>query len=507
MKTIFEKSNGVEGIGFGECKLGDYLPQVLLRKEAVGLPQLSELEVMRHYKELSDRNFCIEKGFYPLGSCTMKYNPKVNELLASLEGFVNLHPLQDDEDAQGALELMYNLQEELKKITGMDAVTLQPAAGAHGELTGMMVIKKYFEVKGETKRKKVIVPDSAHGTNPASAKMCGFDIVEVKSNSKGQVDVESLKSLLDDEVAAIMMTNPNTLGIFEENVLEISKLMHDNGSLLYYDGANFNAIMGWTNPALMGFDVVHLNLHKTFASPHGGGGPGVGPICVAEHLVPFLPGHGIFGNSQNQVSAAPFGSAGILPITYGYIRMMGAEGLTQATKIAILNANYLATCLKDTYGVVYRGANGFVGHEMILECRKVHEEAGISENDIAKRLMDYGYHAPTLSFPVHGTLMIEPTESESLAELDNFVDVMLNIWKEIQEVKNGEADKDDNVLINAPHPEYEIVSDRWEHSYTREKAAYPIESVRDNKFWVNVARVDNTLGDRKLLPTRYGTFE
>ena len=289
MKTIFEKSNGVEGIGFGECKLGDYLPQVLLRKEAVGLPQLSELEVMRHYKELSDRNFCIEKGFYPLGSCTMKYNPKVNELLASLEGFVNLHPLQDDEDAQGALELMYNLQEELKKITGMDAVTLQPAAGAHGELTGMMVIKKYFEVKGETKRKKVIVPDSAHGTNPASAKMCGFDIVEVKSNSKGQVDVESLKSLLDDEVAAIMMTNPNTLGIFEENVLEISKLMHDNGSLLYYDGANFNAIMGWTNPALMGFDVVHLNLHKTFATPHGGGGPGAGPVGVKSFLKEFLP--------------------------------------------------------------------------------------------------------------------------------------------------------------------------------------------------------------------------
>lgn len=268
-----------------------------------------------------------------------------------------------------------------------------------------------------------------------------------------------------------------------------------------------NAQVGLTNPGFIGADVCHLNLHKTFASPHGGGGPGVGPICVAEHLVPFLPGHGIFGNAQNQVSSAPFGSAGILPITYGYIRMMGTEGLTMATKIAILNANYLAACLKDTYGIVYRGANGFVGHEMILECRKVHEETGISENDIAKRLMDYGYHAPTLSFPVHGTLMIEPTESESLAELDNFVDVMLNIWQEIQEVKNGEADKDDNVLINAPHPEYEIVSDRWEHSYTREKAAYPIESVRENKFWINVARVDNTLGDRKLLPTRYGTFE
>ena len=272
MKTIFEKSNGVDGIGFEENELGDFLPQELIRKDVIGLPQLSELEVMRHYKELSDRNFCIEKGFYPLGSCTMKYNPKVNELLASLEGFANLHPLQSDEDSQGALELMFNLQEALKKITGMDAVTLQPAAGAHGELTGMMVIKKYFETKGETNRKKVIVPDSAHGTNPMSAKMCGFDIIQVQSNEKGQVDIEALKELLDSDVAAIMMTNPNTLGIFEEKVLEISKLMHDNGSLLYYDGANFNAIMGWKNPAMMGIDVNHLNLQKTYATNNEDGG-------------------------------------------------------------------------------------------------------------------------------------------------------------------------------------------------------------------------------------------
>ena len=277
MKTIFEKSTGADGIGVWEGSLGDFIPKEMLREGKIGLPQLSELDVMRHYKELSDRNFCVEKGFYPLGSCTMKYNPKVNELLASLEGFTNLHPLQSDEDSQGALELMYKLQEALKKITGMDAMTLQPAAGAHGELTGMMIIKKYFEVKGETNRKKVLVPDSAHGTNPASAKMCGFDIVEVKSNSRGQVDIEALKGLLDKDVAAIMMTNPNTLGIFEENVLEISKLMHENGSLLYYDGANFNAVMGWTNPALMGFDIVHLNRHKTFSTPHGGGGPGAGP--------------------------------------------------------------------------------------------------------------------------------------------------------------------------------------------------------------------------------------
>lgn len=441
MKTIFEKSNGVEGIGFGECKLGDYLPQVLLRKEAVGLPQLSELEVMRHYKELSDRNFCIEKGFYPLGSCTMKYNPKVNELLASLEGFVNLHPLQDDEDAQGALELMYNLQEELKKITGMDAVTLQPAAGAHGELTGMMVIKKYFEVKGETKRKKVIVPDSAHGTNPASAKMCGFDIVEVKSNSKGQVDLEALRSLLDKDVAAIMMTNPNTLGIFEENVLEISKLMHDNGSLLYYDGANFNAIMGWTNPALMGFDVVHLNLHKTFATPHGGGGPGAGPVGVKSFLKEFLPvpsiefdGNKYYRNYNVEHTIGKvrsfYGNFGVLVRAYAYILMMG-KNLKLASADAVLNANYIKEKLKGVYELPYDEP---CMHEFVLSGEKQHHQ-GVSTLGIAKRLMDSNCHPPTIYFPliVHEAIMIEPTESESKEVLDGFIDTMLKIAKEIEE--------------------------------------------------------------------------
>lgn len=441
MKTIFEKSNGVEGIGFGECKLGDYLPQALLRKEAVGLPQLSELEVMRHYKELSDRNFCIEKGFYPLGSCTMKYNPKVNELLASLEGFVNLHPLQDDEDAQGALELMYNLQEELRKITGMDAVTLQPAAGAHGELTGMMVIKKYFEVKGETNRKKVIVPDSAHGTNPASAKMCGFDIVEVKSNSKGQVDIEALKSLLDKDVAAIMMTNPNTLGIFEENVLEISKLMHDNGSLLYYDGANFNAIMGWTNPALMGFDVVHLNLHKTFATPHGGGGPGAGPVGVKSFLKEFLPvpsiefdGNKYYRNYNVEHTIGKvrsfYGNFGVLVRAYAYILMMG-KNLKLASADAVLNANYIKEKLKGVYELPYDEP---CMHEFVLSGEKQHHQ-GVSTLGIAKRLMDSNCHPPTVYFPliVHEAIMIEPTESESKEVLDGFIDTMLKIAKEIEE--------------------------------------------------------------------------
>ena len=440
MKTIFEKSNGAEGIGVGEYKLGDFLPEDFLRKETIGLPQLSELEVMRHYKELSDRNFCIEKGFYPLGSCTMKYNPKVNELLASLDGFANLHPLQSDEDAQGALELMFNLQEALKKITGMDAVTLQPAAGAHGELTGMMIIKKYFETKGELNRTKVIVPDSAHGTNPASAKMCGFDIVEVKSNSKGQVDIEALKQLLDKDVAAIMMTNPNTLGIFEEKVLEISELMHQNGSLLYYDGANFNAVMGWTNPALMGFDVVHLNLHKTFATPHGGGGPGAGPVCVTEKLKDYLPvptieyNGGMYKRNYDVKHSIGkvrsfFGNFGVLVRAYAYILMMG-NNLKLASGDAVLNANYLKEKLKGKYELPYDVP---CMHEFVLSGEKQHQQ-GVSTLGIAKRLMDSNFHPPTVYFPliVHEAIMIEPTESESKKVLDDFADTMIKIAKEIE---------------------------------------------------------------------------
>ena len=444
MKTIFEKTNGVDGVCIGETegiKLEGVIPKELLREGSIGLPQLSELEVLRHYKELSDRNFCIEKGFYPLGSCTMKYNPKVNELLASLEGFANLHPLQDDEDCQGALELMYNLQEKLKYITGMDAVTLQPAAGAHGELTGMMIIKKYFEVKGETNRTKVIIPDSAHGTNPASAKMCGFEIVEVKSNERGQVDIEELKTILDENVAAIMMTNPNTLGIFEEKVLEISKLMHDNGSLLYYDGANFNAIMGWTNPALMGFDVVHLNLHKTFATPHGGGGPGAGPVGVVEKLKDFLPsptvefdGNKYYRNYNISHSIGKvrsfYGNFGVLVRAYAYILMMG-DNLKLASADAVLNANYIKEKLKGFYELPYDEP---CMHEFVLSGEKQHQE-GVSTIGIAKRLMDDNIHPPTVYFPliVHEAIMIEPTESESKEVLDNFINVMLKIAEEIKE--------------------------------------------------------------------------
>ena len=441
MKTIFEKSTGADGIGVWEGSLGDFLPKEMLREGKIGLPQLSELDVMRHYKELSDKNFCVEKGFYPLGSCTMKYNPKVNELLASLEGFTNLHPLQTDEESQGALELMYKLQEALKKITGMDAITLQPAAGAHGELTGMMIVKKYFETKGEKNRKKVIVPDSAHGTNPASAKMCGFDIVEVKSNAKGQVDIEALKELLDKDVAAIMMTNPNTLGIFEENVLEISKLMHENGSLLYYDGANFNAVMGWTNPALMGFDIVHLNLHKTFSTPHGGGGPGAGPVGVVESLKEFLPVPVIdyvggkyvrnynLSHSIGKVRSF-YGNFGVLVRAYAYILMMG-NNLKLASADAVLNANYLKEKLKGAYDLPYDEP---CMHEFVLSGERQHHQ-GVSTLGIAKRLMDYNCHPPTVYFPliVHEALMIEPTESESKEVLDNFVEVMLKIAREIEE--------------------------------------------------------------------------
>lgn len=452
MKTIFEKSNGVVGIALTDEKEDlSFLDKKFVRDEKIGLPSVSELEAMRHYKELSDLNFCIEKGFYPLGSCTMKYNPKVNELLANLDGFVNLHPFSDEEDCQGALELMFKLQEALKKITGMDAVTLQPAAGAHGELTGMMVIKKYFEVKGEN-RKKVIIPDSAHGTNPASAHLCGFDVVPVKSNEKGQVDLDALKELLDSDVAGIMMTNPNTLGIYEENVLEISKLMHENGSLLYYDGANFNAIMGHTNPKLMGFDVVHLNLHKTFSTPHGGGGPGAGPVCVVEKLKDCLPvptvdfdGQRYYRNYNLEHSIGSvkgfYGNFGVLVRAYAYILMMG-NNLKEASENAVLNANYLKEKLKDAYLLPYDEA---CMHEFVLSGEKQKQENGVSTLNIAKALMDENTHPPTVYFPliVHEAIMIEPTESETKQVLDEFVEAMLKIAKD--------AKNNPEKVISAPH--------------------------------------------------------
>lgn len=451
MKTIFEKSNGTDGINLTDVKINiDFLPKNLCRTADTNLPQLSELDVMRHYKELSDLNFCIEQGFYPLGSCTMKYNPKVNELLASLDGF-NIHPNVSDDMAQGALKLMYNLQSSLLKITGMDAITLKPSAGAHGEMTGMMIIRKYFDSIGE-KRTKVIIPDSAHGTNPASAKMSGFDIVEIKSNEKGQVDIDALKSVLDRDVAAIMMTNPNTLGIFEENVEEISRLMHENGSLLYYDGANFNAIMGYTNPKLMGFDVVHLNLHKTFSTPHGGGGPGAGPVAVVEKLKDYLPtpivdfdGEKYFRNYdlKNSIGSVKdfYGNFSVLVKAYAYILMMG-KNLKHASENAVLNANYLKEKLKKYYDLPYDEP---CMHEFVLSGERQKHESGVSTLNIAKALMDGNTHPPTVYFPliVHEAIMIEPTESEHKEMLDDFVETMIQIAQTAKE--NPEE------ILSAPH--------------------------------------------------------
>ena len=491
------------------------LPELFQRKSAYLTHEVfnkyhTETEMMRYIKRLERKDISLAHSMISLGSCTMKLNAAAELLPLSNAAWMNVHPLVPDDQAAGYQTLIHNLCEQLKTITGFAGVSLQPNSGAAGEYTGLRVIRSYLESIGQGHRHLVLIPASAHGTNPASAVQAGYEPLTCACDEHGNVDLNDLREKAEahkDELAALMITYPSTHGIFEEEIKEICQIIHSCGAQVYMDGANMNGQVGLTNPGTIGADLCHLNLHKTFASPHGGGGPGVGPICVSEHLVPFLPGHVSKGNPTNEVSAAPYGSAGILPITYGYICMMGAEGLKRATQVAILNANYLAACLKDAYGVVYCGKNGFVGHEMILECRKLHEESGISENDISKRLMDYGYHAPTLSFPVHGTLMIEPTESESKAELDNFINVMVHIREEIAEIESGEADKEDNVLVNSPHPEYEIVGDNWTHPYSREKAAYPIESVRENKFWINVARIDNTLGDRKLLPTRYGSFE
>ena len=439
----------------------------------------TETELMRYITRLGRKDVSLAQSMISLGSCTMKLNPASTMLPLSLAQFQNIHPYAPEEQVEGYKELIENLSSYLCEITGFKGCTLQPNSGAAGEYTGLRVIRAYLESIGQGHRNIVLLPASAHGTNPASAIQCGFTTVSVKCDDKGNIDLEDFRAKAEankDNLAASMITYPSTHGIFEADIKEMCEIVHACGGQLYMDGANMNAQVGLTNPGTIGADVCHLNLHKTFSSPHGGGGPGVGPICVAKHLVPFLPQHPVlFGSDLNTVSAAPYGSAGILPITYGYIRMLGAEGLTMATKIAILNANYLAAKFKDTYGIVYTGTTGRVGHELILECRTVKERTGIDESDIAKRLMDFGYHAPTLSFPVHGTLMVEPTESESKAELDRFVEVLECIWNEIKEVEDGTADKTDNVLKNAPHPEYEVAADEWNHSYPRSKAAFPLE--------------------------------
>ncbi len=466
----------------------------------------TETEMMRYIKKLENRDMSLTHSMISLGSCTMKLNSAASMFPLTNPHFANLHPFVPIGQAKGYSKMFEDLNDYLLKITGFEDISLQPNSGAAGEYAGLITIKGYQESIGEGHRNIALIPSSAHGTNPASAVMAGMKLIIIKCDENGNIDVEDLKKQAEankDNLSSFIVTYPSTHGVFESRIMEMCEIVHQNGGQVYMDGANMNAQIGYTNPGIIGADVCHLNLHKTFAIPHGGGGPGVGPIAVAKHLSDFLPSHDFLdkNNKATAVSSAPYGSASVLTISYAYVKMSGAEGLKKSTAMAILNANYLADSLKDYYKIVYTGEEGRVGHEMILECRDIKKDTGISETDIAKRLIDYGFHAPTLSFPVHGTLMIEPTESESKRELDRFVEAMISIHGEIMEVKNGEADKDNNVLINSPHSEYEIVCGEWKHDYSRQKAAYPLEWVKENKFWVNVARIDNAHGDRNLFCT------
>jgi len=466
----------------------------------------TEHEMLRYIRQLEAKDLSLVHSMISLGSCTMKLNATSEMIPVTWPELNGLHPFVPAEQAAGYYEMFEALSDQLGEITGFPGISLQPNAGAQGEYTGLMVIREYFKSRNEAHRNIAIIPASAHGTNPASAVMAGMKVVVVKTDEKGNIDVDDLKSKAEkyaDSLACLMVTYPSTHGVFEESIREITKVIHDFGGQVYMDGANMNAQVGLTSPGMIGADVCHLNLHKTFCIPHGGGGPGMGPIGVAEHLKPFLPGHPLVKTGGIQamkaVSAAPWGSASILVISYAYIKMMGGNGLTNATKYAILNANYINAQLKKNFKTLYQGKNGRVAHEMIIDTREYKQSAGIEVEDIAKRLMDYGFHAPTVSFPVAGTVMIEPTESEGKAELDRFCEAMISIREEIAEVENETFSQDENVLKHAPHTAAVVISDEWSREYSREKAAYPASWTRTNKFWPAVSRINSTFGDRNLV--------
>lgn len=504
--NLFAADQAAPAVSDLAAQVASRLPQGLLRQSAILQHEVfnryhSETELMRYLRKLADKDLALDRSMIPLGSCTMKLNAASEMIPVTWPEFGNLHPFAPVEQAAGYTQLTTELEAMLCAATGYDAVSLQPNAGSQGEYAGLLAIRAYHLSRGDDQRDICLIPQSAHGTNPATASMAGMRVVVTACDARGNVDIADLKAKAEehkDRLAAIMITYPSTHGVFEEGIREICQIIHDNGGQVYIDGANMNAMVGLCAPGQFGGDVSHLNLHKTFCIPHGGGGPGVGPIGVKSHLAPFLPGHAHMARKEGAVSAAPFGSASILPITWMYITMMGGNGLKRASQMAILNANYIARRLEEHYPVLYSGEGGLVAHECILDIRPLKDSSGISVDDVAKRLIDFGFHAPTMSFPVAGTLMIEPTESESKEELDRFCDAMIAIREEIRAVEQGRLDKDDNPLKNAPHTALELVGE-WNHAYSREQAVYPLATLIEAKYWPPVGRVDNVYGDRNLV--------